>query len=146
VRAGDGPLLCDAALRDRKVPGNRSPSILRTRLWAGAPSVRIPGLARKWAKWPIRGLFLLAITDAERADREGCAVDERELPKFDYYVDESDTDILVLRRQDGTFVAAFSAGGATTEGLVEAAEKDYRALLCEHGRSPTAFVIKIEPA
>jgi hypothetical protein len=29
--------------------------------------------------------------------------------KFDYYLDESDPDILVLRRQDGAFVAAFSA-------------------------------------
>ena len=106
--------------------------------------VRIPGLARKWPKWPIRGLFLFAITDAERADREGCAVAERELPKFDYYVDESDTDILVLRRQDGTFVAAFSAGGATTEGLVEAAEKDYRALLCEHGRSLGLWIAREE--
>ena len=31
------------------------------------------------------------------------------LPKFDYHLDESDPDILVLRRQDGSFVAAFSA-------------------------------------
>jgi hypothetical protein len=35
------------------------------------------------------------------------------LPKFDYHLDESDPDVLVLRRQDGTFVAAFSACGAT---------------------------------
>jgi hypothetical protein len=33
------------------------------------------------------------------------------LPKFDYYLDETDPDVLVLRRQDGTFVAAFSAQG-----------------------------------
>ena len=33
------------------------------------------------------------------------------LPKFDYYLDESDPDILVLRRQDGAFAAAFSAQG-----------------------------------
>jgi hypothetical protein len=51
------------------------------------------------------------------------------LPKFDYHLDESDTDVLVLRRQDGAFVAAFSAGGATREGIVDAAEDDYRALL-----------------
>ena len=31
--------------------------------------------------------------------------------KFDYYLDESDPDIVILRRQDGAFVAAFSARG-----------------------------------
>jgi hypothetical protein len=62
-------------------------------------------------------------------------VEQRELPKFDYYLDESDTDIFVLRRQDGAFVAAFSASGATKEGIVEAAKEDYRALLRKHGRS-----------
>ena len=53
------------------------------------------------------------------------------LPKFDYHIDESDPDVLVLRRQDGAFVAAFSARGATKEGLVEAAKEDYAALLGE---------------
>jgi hypothetical protein len=52
-----------------------------------------------------------------------------EFPKFYYYLDESDPDILMLRRQDGTFVAAFSAQGATREGIVEAAKEDYRNLL-----------------
>ena len=51
------------------------------------------------------------------------------LAKFDYYTDESDPDIVVLRRQDGSFVAAFSARGATREGIVEAAREDYRRLL-----------------
>jgi two-component system, NtrC family, sensor kinase len=37
--------------------------------------------------------------------------------------------VVVLRRQDGAFVAAFSALGATTEGIVEAAKEDYRQLL-----------------
>ncbi len=46
-----------------------------------------------------------------------------------YYLDESDPDIPVLRRQDGTFVAAFSAQGATKEGIIEAAQEDRRALL-----------------
>ena len=55
--------------------------------------------------------------------------DEPLLPKFDYYLDESDPDIVVLRRQDGSFVAAFSARGATREGIVEAAREDYRRLL-----------------
>ena len=54
------------------------------------------------------------------------------LPKFDYQLDESNPDVVVLRRQDGSFVAAFSAGGATKEGIVGAAEEDYRTLLREH--------------
>ena len=51
--------------------------------------------------------------------------ERRKLPKFDYYLDESDPDIAVLRRQDGTFVAAFRAQGATRESILEAAEEDY---------------------
>jgi hypothetical protein len=47
------------------------------------------------------------------------------LPKFEYYLDESDPDIVVLRREDGAFVAAFSAQGATEEGIRETAEEDY---------------------
>jgi hypothetical protein len=54
---------------------------------------------------------------------------EEMLPKFDYYLDESDPDIVVLRRQDGAFVAAFSARGATREGIAEAAKEDYCMLL-----------------
>jgi hypothetical protein len=42
-----------------------------------------------------------------------------------YYLDESDPDILILRRRDNSFVAAFSASGATREGICEAAEEDY---------------------
>jgi hypothetical protein len=57
------------------------------------------------------------------------------LPKFDYYIDESDPDIVILRRQDGSFVAAFSARGATREGLVEAAKEDYRGLVEVHAGS-----------
>ena len=62
-------------------------------------------------------------------------MEEPRLPKFDYYLDESDPDVTVLRRQDGAFVAAFSASGATREGIVEAAKEDYRALLEERIRS-----------
>ena len=51
------------------------------------------------------------------------------LPKFDYYIDKSDPDIVVLRRQDGSFVAAFSARGATREGIVVAAREDYGKLI-----------------
>ena len=37
------------------------------------------------------------------------------LPKCDYHLDESDPDIAVLRRWDGSVVAAFSAREATRE-------------------------------
>jgi hypothetical protein len=51
------------------------------------------------------------------------------LPSFNYYLDESNPDIVILRRQDDSFVAAFSARGVTREGIVEAAKEDYRKLL-----------------
>ena len=51
--------------------------------------------------------------------------EEQKHPTFTYYLDESDPDIVVLHRQDGGFVAAFSAVGATKEGIIEAAEEDY---------------------
>ena len=54
--------------------------------------------------------------------------DEPLLPKF-YYLDESDPDILVLRRQARAFAAAFSAQGTTREGIVEAAKEDYGKLI-----------------
>jgi hypothetical protein len=38
------------------------------------------------------------------------------LPKFDYHLDESDPDVAVLRRDDGAFVAAFSARGGHRGG------------------------------
>ena len=45
-----------------------------------------------------------------------------------FYLDESDPDLVVLRRQDASFVAAFSSSGITKEGVVDAAKEDYRAL------------------
>ena len=48
-----------------------------------------------------------------------------------YYLDESDPDILKLRLQDGTLVAASSAKGATREDIVEAAMEDYKTCLRE---------------
>jgi hypothetical protein len=66
-------------------------------------------------------------------EREASGVEGPALPKFDYYLDESDPDVVVLRRQDGTFVAAFSAQGVTREGLLEAAKEDYAALLSGTG-------------
>jgi hypothetical protein len=53
-------------------------------------------------------------------------------PLFEYHLDESDPDIVVLRRQDDAFVAAFSARGATREGIVEAAKEDYGELVRVH--------------
>jgi hypothetical protein len=47
-------------------------------------------------------------------------------PSLDYCLDESDPDLIILRRQDDSFVAAFSARGATKEGIFEAAKKDHR--------------------
>jgi hypothetical protein len=47
---------------------------------------------------------------------------------------ESDPDVAVLKRQDGVFVAAFSARGATSEGIVEAAREDYWRLMEEPAR------------
>jgi hypothetical protein len=47
-------------------------------------------------------------------------------PSFNYYLDESDPDIAILRCQDDSFAAAFSAGAATKECIVEAAKEDYR--------------------
>jgi hypothetical protein len=51
-----------------------------------------------------------------------------QLPLF-YYLDESDPDIVILRRSSGRFVAAFSARGATEGSIIEAAQEDYGQLL-----------------
>jgi hypothetical protein len=67
--------------------------------------------------------------------RKGESVEEKMLPKFDYYIDESDSDVIELRRQDGSFVAAFSARGATRESIAEAAKEDYFKLIEEHAGS-----------
>src|SRR5215218_629647 len=74
-------------------------------------------------------------------DREGSGAQGPALPEH-YYLDESDPDVLVLRRQDGTFVAAFSAQGATREGILEAASEDYRRLVwhLRAGRRRAAFL------
>jgi hypothetical protein len=60
---------------------------------------------------------------------------ELHFPKFNYYLDDSDSDIVILRRQDGSFVAAFSARGATRGGVVEAAREDYREQIRAHPNS-----------
>jgi hypothetical protein len=67
----------------------------------------------------------LADRKQERHER---GVEESALT-ISYYLDESDPDVLILRRQDASFVAAFSAQGATREGLLAAAREDYKSLL-----------------
>jgi hypothetical protein len=47
-----------------------------------------------------------------------------------YYLDESDPDIVLLRRQDSAFVAAFSTR-ASKESIVETAREDYGSLLAQ---------------
>jgi hypothetical protein len=56
-------------------------------------------------------------------------MEELSFPTFDYHLDESDPDVVILRRQDGSFVVVFSARGATKEGIVEAAKEDYGRLM-----------------
>jgi hypothetical protein len=59
-------------------------------------------------------------------------MEELRFPKCDYSLDESDPDVVILRRQDGSFVAVFSARGATREGITETAREDYRELIQAH--------------
>jgi hypothetical protein len=54
---------------------------------------------------------------------------------FNHILDESDPDIVILRRRDGCFVAAFSARGATEEGIRGAAMENYRILFEAHAIS-----------
>src|SRR5687767_12527113 len=56
-------------------------------------------------------------------------MEELLLAKFGHCLAKSDPDVLVLRRQDGAFVAAFSARGATREGIAEAVKEHYGRLL-----------------
>ena len=52
-------------------------------------------------------------------------MEDPKLPAFGYYLDESNPDVVILRLQDGTFVAAFCASGATREGILEVAKEAY---------------------
>ena len=70
-------------------------------------------IAKRWS--------VLADNEQERHERGEL---ESALPTS-YYLDESDPDILILRRQDDSFVAAFSAQGATREVIEQAAWEDY---------------------
>jgi hypothetical protein len=53
------------------------------------------------------------------------------LPELD------DSDVLVLRRQDGSFVTAFGAREVTTEIIVEAAKEDHARLVQAHASDPS---------
>ena len=59
-------------------------------------------------------------------------MEELQFPAFGYNLDQSDPDVVILRRQDGSFVAAFSARGATEEGILEAAKEDRREFIQAH--------------
>jgi hypothetical protein len=84
------------------------------------------GISRKlWRRAPVGGV---RCSRGHIAGERGGAP----LPEVRLYLDESDPDVLVLRRQDGSFAAAFSAQGATREGIVEAAKEDYAVLLREN--------------
>lgn len=50
---------------------------------------------------------------------------------------------MIVRRRDGSFVAAFSARGATKEGILEAAKEHHRELVRTHPNplSPEATVV-----
>jgi len=69
---------------------------------------------------------------AARQRKSRVSTEELRFPSFNYYLDESDPDIVILRRQDDSFVAAFSAMGATREGIIEAAKEDYGELIQDH--------------
>jgi hypothetical protein len=77
----------------------------------------------------MRSLHDTRYASHRRSQRGPKGMEEHKLPVWNYYLDESDPDILLLRRQDDSFVAAFSACGATREGIVEAAMEDYRAAI-----------------
>ena len=55
--------------------------------------------------------------------------DEPLFAQLGYCLDESDPDVVILRRPDGAFVAAFSAQGAIREGIAEATKEDYGRLM-----------------
>jgi hypothetical protein len=92
---------------------------------ATAPNKRDEGYSSEKSRYPA----CLGSCDEEES------LGEEMLPNFEYYIDESDPDVVVLRHQDGAFVAVFSAIGVTEEAMVEAAKEDYRALLREHASS-----------
>jgi hypothetical protein len=63
---------------------------------------------------------------AAQQEQRGVSTEDLLFLSLEYHFDESGPDVVILRRQEGAFVAAFSARGVTREGIVEAAEEDYR--------------------
>jgi hypothetical protein len=59
-------------------------------------------------------------------------MEELRFLKCAYHLEESDPDVVILRRRDGSFVAPFSARGATKEGIVAAAKEDRREPIRAH--------------
>jgi hypothetical protein len=51
------------------------------------------------------------------------SADEFLFPRFTYYLDKSDPDIVILRRSDDSFVAAFSARGVTRATITSSAAR-----------------------
>jgi hypothetical protein len=51
-------------------------------------------------------------------------MDEPSLLSRGYRLTQTDADVLVLCREDGSFVAAFSAWGATEQAIRRTAEED----------------------
>src|ERR671912_2697925 len=115
-------------------PLSRSSMRQKTATMKVLRSIRRPPLCVRcyWANTERKEVFSLAQLFTRNLHmglvRRRVGMEEKKLPKFDYYLDESDPDIVVLRRQNGSFVAAFSARGATREGIVEAAREDYKKL------------------
>jgi hypothetical protein len=70
-------------------------------------------------------------------------MEELTFPTFDYFLDQSDPDVAILRRHDGSFVAAFSARGATKERILEAAEENHQELIQAHTNplGPKAVIV-----
>ena len=54
---------------------------------------------------------------------------------FNYYLDDSDPDMMILRCHDDSVVAAFSLEWATREGIIETAMEDYRERIKDHWAS-----------
>jgi hypothetical protein len=54
----------------------------------------------------------------------GISTQDLFFPSFEYHFDESYPDVSILRCQNSAFVAAFSATGATREGIAQAAKED----------------------